>query len=286
MDFGLAQLAQASRLTLTDQTMGTIAYMSPEQTYGSGTDHRTDIWSLGVVIYEMISGQRPFQGDYDEAVMYSIVNEDPEPLTARRTGVPIELELCVGKCMAKDTALRYQRADELIIDIESVRSKIESGRSRILSPASGLGTGQHAVGTWMLRLTWALVALLALSLAVLTWFGPQAGDSSAALVHRFSFTPSSAEFPAVSPNGAHIAYESSSRLWVQDLDQDEPRLIANAGARPFWSPESRSIGFASDGRLWKIPAQGGSADLVCDLPGDYSGGTWSPDGESIVLAPT
>ena len=82
MDFGLAQLTQASLLTRPDQTMGTTFYMSPEQTEGSGTDRRTDIWSLGVVLYEMVTGQRPFKGDYDKAVMYSILNEAPEPPTA------------------------------------------------------------------------------------------------------------------------------------------------------------------------------------------------------------
>jgi len=82
MDFGLAQLIQASRLTRTDETLGTTAYMSPEQTQGSGTDHRTDIWSLDVVLYEMITGQQPFKGDYDKAILYSILNR------GRDTGHP------------------------------------------------------------------------------------------------------------------------------------------------------------------------------------------------------
>ena len=101
MDFGLAQLADRSKLTSTDETMGTVTYMSPEQTYGIDLDHRSDIWSLGVVIYEMVTGQQPFKGHYDKAVMYSITNEQPQPITALRTGVPMELELLVNKCLAK-----------------------------------------------------------------------------------------------------------------------------------------------------------------------------------------
>jgi len=102
MDFGLALLSDRSKLTRRDETMGTVTYMSPEQTYGMELDHRTDIWSLGVVIYEMVTGQQPFKGHYDKAVMYSITNEEPEPMTALRTGVPMELELLVNKCLAKE----------------------------------------------------------------------------------------------------------------------------------------------------------------------------------------
>ena len=92
MDFGLAQLAGSSKLTRGGSTLGTMSYMSPEQAEGADTDRRTDIWALGVVLYEMVAGQLPFQGNFDQAVVFSIMNEPPEPLTAVRTGVPKELE--------------------------------------------------------------------------------------------------------------------------------------------------------------------------------------------------
>ena len=95
MDFGLALLAGRSKLTKMDTMMGTVAYMSPEQAEGAEVDHRTDIWALGTVIYEALTGQRPFQGHYEQAIVYSITNEEPEPLTALRTGVPMELEWIV-----------------------------------------------------------------------------------------------------------------------------------------------------------------------------------------------
>ena len=137
MDFGLAQLSDRSKLTELDSALGTVAYMSPEQTYGQELDHRTDLWVLGVVVYEMVTGQRPFQGHYEKAVMYSITNEEPEPMTALRTGVPMELEWIVGKCLAKELEERCQNAAELIVDLRTVGKKLESGRSTIRSVSQG-----------------------------------------------------------------------------------------------------------------------------------------------------
>jgi serine/threonine protein kinase len=92
VDFGLAKLDARSVLTKAGTTLGTFAYMSPEQTKGDPADHRADIWSIGVVLYEMVTGQLPFKGDYENAVVYSILNAQPEPMTALRTAVPMELE--------------------------------------------------------------------------------------------------------------------------------------------------------------------------------------------------
>ena len=131
MDFGLAQLAERSRLTDLDTTLGTMAYMSPEQTEGAGTDQRTDLWALGCVMYEMISGQLPFRGDYNQAVQYSILHEAPEPLTGLRTGVPMELEWIVDKCLAKNREERYPEASALILDVGTLHKKLEAGRSTV-----------------------------------------------------------------------------------------------------------------------------------------------------------
>ena len=129
MDFGLAQLADRSKLTQLDTAMGTVAYMSPEQSEAAGTDHRTDIWALGVVLYEMIAGQLPFKGVYDKAVMYSITCVEPEPLTGIRTGVPMPLEWIVTKCLSKDIAQRYQNVGDLIVDLEGMRKKMEAAKA-------------------------------------------------------------------------------------------------------------------------------------------------------------
>ncbi len=137
MDFGLAQLADRSKLTRMDETMGTVTYMSPEQTYGADIDHRSDVWSLGVVLYEMVTGQQPFKGHYDKAVMYSITNEEPEPMTGLRTGVPMELELLVNKCLAKDADNRYQGTGEVVVDLRNLQDKLKSGKSTILTAQTG-----------------------------------------------------------------------------------------------------------------------------------------------------
>ncbi len=123
VDFGLAKLAGPSMLTKSGTILGTVAYMSPEQTKGDPVDSRTDIWSLGVVLYEMVTGQLPFKGDYENAVVYSILNARPEPITALRTGVPMELERIVQKCLAKDPRERYQHADELLVDLKRLQTE-------------------------------------------------------------------------------------------------------------------------------------------------------------------
>jgi len=100
--------------------------MSPEQSRGEDVDHRTDIWSFGVMLYEMISGCQPFRGDYEQAVVFALLSHDPEPLTGLRTGVPLELERIVGKTMAKDRENRYQHADDLLVDLRAVQERLQT----------------------------------------------------------------------------------------------------------------------------------------------------------------
>jgi len=136
VDFGLAKLAGRTMLTKEGTTLGTASYMSPEQTQGVSVDQRTDIWALGVVLYEMITGKQPFQGDYEQAVLYSIMNEDPEPITGLRTGVPLELERIVNKCLAKDPEDRYPASDGLIVDLRQLKKEASK-----VTNATEIGTG-------------------------------------------------------------------------------------------------------------------------------------------------
>jgi serine/threonine protein kinase/Tfp pilus assembly protein PilF len=123
LDFGLAKLADQSRITQTGTTYGTTSYMSPEQTKGEGVDPRTDIWSLGVVLYEALSGMRPFKGDYGQAVVYSILNDDPDPVTDFRSDIPAELGEIVNRCLDKEPANRFQSMDDLHNDLRWLKEE-------------------------------------------------------------------------------------------------------------------------------------------------------------------
>jgi serine/threonine protein kinase len=172
MDFGLAKLYRGGTvLTKEGVTLGTAAYMSPEQAQGEVVDHRTDIWSLGVVLYEMLTGKLPFKGEYEQSMMYSILNEDPEPLTALRTGVPIALDGIIAKALAKDPATRYQHVDELPADLKAIDSTFAS-RSRISGKTVQTGTvtkrnAGRALLPWIAAAMFFLVALAALTLLYL-----------------------------------------------------------------------------------------------------------------------
>ncbi len=123
LDFGLAKLAGQTRLTREGTTLGTVAYMSPEQARGEYVDHRTDIWSLGVVLYEMVTGELPFKGDYEPAVIYSILSEEPEPITRLQASVPPKLEQIVNKAIAKNSDDRYQHLEQMLSSLRSLEQE-------------------------------------------------------------------------------------------------------------------------------------------------------------------
>jgi len=156
IDFGLAKMMSGSVLTRTGTTVGTIAYMSPEQTQGTKIDQRTDIWALGVILYEMLAGERPFKGEYEQAVMYSIINEEPEFISKIRSNIPATLEKIVNKALNKNPDKRFQSMDEMCGALENTSNDISSGKSVTVSTFR-LGRKQRRI---FLRVTPVLLLLL------------------------------------------------------------------------------------------------------------------------------
>jgi len=138
VDFGVAKLSGSTQLTVDGTTLGTAMYMSPEQARGEQVDRRSDIFSLGVVLYEMITGQPPFKGDYAEAVIYSILHEEQEPLTGVRAAVPMELERLAMKALSKSADERYQRVDEMLVDLKALGKQLEAGGTKAQTTAVGV----------------------------------------------------------------------------------------------------------------------------------------------------
>jgi eukaryotic-like serine/threonine-protein kinase len=171
MDFGLAKLADSSGITKTGMTIGTAAYMSPEQTLGQPVDHRTDIWSLGVVTYQMLSGKLPFAGEYEQVIRYGVLNEDPVPLREVCPGASPDVEQIVLKAITKDPADRFQTAADLVAALRQERKKLESGVSKILKalPSPDDTVSLRRSQRRLHGLVILLSALLTASLAMILW---------------------------------------------------------------------------------------------------------------------
>ena len=303
MDFGLARLTEASRLTKLDTAMGTVAYMSPEQAQGMEVDGRADVWALGCVLYEMVAGQRPFLGQYDQALLYEIVNEEVAPLTSIRAGVPMELEFIVGKCLAKDQDDRPAAAQEVSRELRTLSEKLKSGHSTVLRttamtgavPATAMPAQTVNPVVAPLQPTssrrWQVVAAV-LGVALL-------GLLAVHLMEAPPPSPPTVEFSVPAPEGLRSGQLSLSpdgrqlvmstiplgSLWVRPLDSVEWRELANTdGARyPFWSPDSDEIGFFADGSLKKVALAGGPSQTIAEAA-NGRGGSWGADG-TILFAP-
>ncbi len=289
LDFGLAKLAGQARLTRDFSTLGTVAYMSPEQLRGDEIDHRADIWSLGVVLFEMLTGELPFKGDYEQAMIYSIMNEEPEQVTAKRPEVPREVEYIVNKSLSKNANKRYQNVSDLLTDLKSLKKASRR--------PGGVQMHFRVIRRPLKSILAGIVLFAVLSAAYLLSNLP--GQARFQVRHTFPITaaPGLERDPSWSPEGTRIAYASDEAgnmdIWVQQISAGQKLNLTvdydGYDGKPAWSPDGEWIAFASErdgGGIYSVPALGGIPKRIIQLSFSHtlSGISWSPDGEELAYA--
>ncbi len=281
LDFGLASIADRTKLTQSGMMLGTPSYMSPEQVQGKEADRRADIWALGCVLYEMVAGRKAFSGEDGQSRAYAVLHRDHEPLTAVRTNVPMSLDGIVAKTLAKDTARRYQSVDDLIVDLEGLREALAGGPPDI-GPHTGVAVRPAPRWGRFAAISAVTVALLVVGGAVL--FGPH--SKSAPTIETTVSTPAiqgEVLDVAISPNGqwlAIVAFTTEGpQLWLRALDEAAVRLLpgTNGVEYPFWSPDSNSIAFFANLELKRIDVNSSVPTTICQID-QARGGAWNQDG--------
>ncbi len=292
LDFGIAKLAQDPALprglaTLTGVILGTAGYLAPEQVTGDPVDARTDLFALGSILFELITGKRAFARVHTIDTLHAIVHDDPPDLLPRGTA----LTAIVKRLLAKAPDARFQSAADLLWALEQIDS------TAVQAQAPPVAATSRFLGT---RRGWTMAAAAGLATVLVALFGGwlggrTPGESVAPRLTRFTWSlpPGTGldSAPIVSPDGRRIAFtavsgESSPRLFVRSLDALEATaIVGTEGAKqPFWSPDGHSLGFFASGKLMKVAVAGGVPIVLCEAP-DGRGGTWSPSG-TIVFSPT
>jgi len=290
LDFGLAKLkpqqlaggvdSQApTQRPLTDPgvIMGTVGYMSPEQVRGQEADHRSDIFAFGVILYEMLSGRRPFHGASAIEVITAILKEESPELGETNTKISPQLEKLVRRCLEKQPERRFQTANDLGFALESLST---SSGTRL----ENLGASPVLKREW---LAWLVAVALLLGMLGFAWayFTRQPMTNDARMT-RFSIQPpakSSFGPFAVSPDGRYLVFIGTTggkvQLWVHVFDSNEAKALPGTQGAIilFWSPDSRFIGFFADDRLKKIEVTGGPVQTLCEATIPV-GGAWSRSG--------
>ena len=280
LDFGLAKLKGTSKLTKEASTLGTVQYMSPEQAGGEEVDRRSDIWSLGTVLYEMLTGRQPFSGEYDQHVIYSILHEEPESPGSIRKDLPPGLERIVLKTLRKNRDERYQDMDGIIEDLKGGEGKdVAGGRLR----GSGI-------------VKWAFAALVVIAAAVVIMKvlpGESSRRTSGPGFRQMTFTGSAIE-PAMSPDGDYFAYISGygtidGAIYIKDIESGSKVRILSVpmGFNIQWSPDGSRLLYNSyvseeNSGVYLLPRLGGDPRRLLSMPWYFT--SWAPDGNRFAFS--
>ena len=297
VDFGLAKSAtaeaapddsSASTASEPGRVVGTVSYMSPEQARGQPLDSRSDQFSLGVVVYEMATGVRPFQRGSAADTISAILNHEPPPLTKIHPELPPPLNWVVERCLAKHPEDRFGCTQDLATVLAGIRDLIAVAPEETVRPIS--------------RWAWVAGAASLAILSVLLWRSFPWGaatapaptvrfDVNAPSEGAFNFDSSAPGPPSLSPDGRQLVFGArdsagKSLLWVRPLDGFEARPLpgTDGASYPFWSPDTRFIAFFAEGRLKKVEVTGGPIQTLGEAPSGR-GGTWNREGV-IVFAPS
>jgi len=296
LDFGLAKPAAplATVTTLTDNLpspataqgtiVGTFRYMSPEQVEGKELDGRSDIFSFGAVLYEMLTGHQAFSGNTATSVIAAVLERNPQPISELQPASPPALDRIVKICLAKDPEERWRSAADVKLQLDALREDLQS-------PASAAAAQKSRTSA---RIAWLLVLLFAVATAWLATMHFRNPKSSAQTVRSSLLPPPGSSFLpynfAIAPDGSRLAFvalgpDGKTNLWVRALSSpNAQQLTGTEGViYPFWSPDSLHIGFFAQGRLKTIDLVNSAVQNLCDA-GSGFGGTWNQDG-IIVFAP-
>lgn len=295
LDFGLAKPVSADTgadqatlqkpITTQGMVVGTIPYMAPEQLAGEDAGARTDIFALGAVLYEMTTGQRPFQGKTTASLMAAITGGEPPSIRSLQPTVSPTLEHLIAGCLAKSPDDRWQSAADIARELRWIRT----GESALASPPSRTRTA---------LLPWSIASLLALAIVFLLLRLP--ANTNAAHPIRFTIDPPpgtvfhfigrDAGPPIVAPDGSRIAFVAMSadgtrRVYVRAFDTFASTAIGGTegASYPFWSPDGLNVGFFADGKLKRVSRSGGAVITLCNTA-IGRGAAWSSTG-TIVFAP-
>ncbi len=310
LDFGIAKLSasgtvetgseDATRKVLTNPgvVMGTVGYMSPEQVRGQPVDHRSDIFSFGAILHEMITGRRAFRRETMAETMTAILKEEPEELTESNPNINPSLERIVRRCLEKKPERRFQSTADLGFALESLSAPTSSSGSGLTTAATA-AIEETRRSAWRGRLPWMVSGVLLLGLVASLPFAiqyfrqPRLAEPAAT---SFFIAPpeKSSGFNqlSISPDGRNIVYittlDGKSQLWLRPLGSLSARPVAgtdSANGFMFWSPDNRSIAFQTPGKVKKVDLADGTVQTICDTISDIRGfdGTWARDGTILFF---